>query len=59
MTLEGYKEYFNGACYSLEGFAIGATSVTDSFELKASADVYLEARANFEHVLELNDIEVG
>ena len=55
-TLENFKEEFSGAPLALEDFASEATDVP---ELKDVAIAYLEAKRDFEQLLNEVGVEIG
>jgi hypothetical protein len=59
MTFENYKESYDGAPYSLEGFAEGAIEVEDDLELKEIAENLFYFRQKFIDALNFRGIEIG
>jgi hypothetical protein len=59
MTLDDYKEEYDGAPIDIFEFAYGATQVTDSPALSNAAQALLEAHQAFQNALGSAGIEQG
>jgi hypothetical protein len=56
MLLKEFKDTYNGAAIELEEFAAIALTVD---ELRQEASNFLQAKAHFEDMLEIYNVEVG
>ena len=59
MNLKTYKNCYNGVPSDLESYAEGAKSVIDCSELSERAIKYLDAKWEFERILNVLNIEIG
>ncbi len=59
MTLDDFREIFDGLPAELYEYAEGAEEVQDNEDVRKAGKAYLEARAYFFDILEAYGISVG
>jgi len=59
MTLEEFREKYDGAPYELYEFAYLASEVIDCKELALTGEAYLAAREQMQKMLQKYDVEQG